>query len=136
MAERLVVRMATSISTNKATQARLERNPTVSKDPPTKSTLDTQEVVGRGNGTLALTSVSYIVCVLPATNNLFAPEMAKNSPSETRTSRMAYCSKSPLPCSANWINRLQSISCPSIGGCALTPPYLAPRDYVSIRSTH
>src|SRR5271154_1875653 len=54
----------------------------------------------------------------PAENNLFAPEMAKNSPIETRTSRMAYCSKSPLPNSANWTNRFQSISCPSIRGCA------------------
>src|ERR1700690_3562577 len=43
--------------------------------------------------------------------------MAKNSPIETRTSRMAYCSKSPLPSSANWTNRFQSTSCPSIGGC-------------------
>src|ERR1700679_1597747 len=50
----------------------------------------------------------------PATNNLFAPVMAKNSPSDTRTSRMAYCSKSLLPSSANWTNRFQSISCPSI----------------------
>src|SRR5271154_4434193 len=50
----------------------------------------------------------------PATNNLFAPEMAKNSPIETRTSRMAYCSNSLLPCSANWTNRFQSIACPSI----------------------
>src|SRR5580700_11080876 len=45
----------------------------------------------------------------PAANNLFAPEMAKNSPSETRTSRMAYCSKSLLPSSANSTNRFQSI---------------------------
>src|SRR5271167_5186375 len=36
--------------------------------------------------------------------------MAKNSPIEMRTSRMAYCSKSPLPSSANWTNRFQSIS--------------------------
>src|SRR5579863_9626186 len=43
--------------------------------------------------------------------------MAKNSPIETRTSRMAYCSKSPLPSSANWTNRFQSISSPSIEGC-------------------
>src|ERR1700734_3897343 len=56
-----------------------------------------------------------------ATNNLFAPEMAKNSPIETRTSRMAYCSKSLLPSSANWTNRLQSISCPSIGGLCVHP---------------
>jgi hypothetical protein len=42
MAESLVVRIATSISTNKATQARLERNPTVSKDPQTNSTPDTK----------------------------------------------------------------------------------------------
>src|SRR3984885_9821328 len=71
-----------------------------------------------------------------ATNNLFAPEMAKNSPIETRTSRMAYCSQSLLPCSTNWTNRFQSISYPSIGsssdfikGCAVTiPVYLAPRD--------
>src|SRR6202047_1635859 len=119
MAESLVVRMATSISTITATQARLERNPTVSKDPPTNSTPDTKYVIRWGNGTLASTSVSYMVCVLPATNNLFAPEMAKNSPSETRTSRMAYCSKSLLPSSANWTNRFQSTSCPSIGGCAV-----------------
>src|SRR5580704_13681052 len=38
--------------------------------------------------------------------------MAKNSPIETRTNRMAYCSKSLLPCSANWTNHFQSISCP------------------------
>src|SRR5579862_2294522 len=54
----------------------------------------------------------------PATNNLFAPEMAKNSPIETRTNKMAYCSKSPLPSSVNWTNRFQSISCPSTGGCS------------------
>src|ERR1700723_1129462 len=40
--------------------------------------------------------------------------MAKNSPIETRTSRMAYCSKSLLPSNANWTNRFQSISCPSL----------------------
>src|SRR5271165_6843655 len=51
----------------------------------------------------------------PATNNLFAPEMAKNSPIETRTNRMAYCSKSLLPSSANWTNRFQSIFHPSSG---------------------
>src|SRR5271155_3827844 len=50
----------------------------------------------------------------PATNNLFAPVMAKNSPIDTRTSKMAYCSKSLLPSSANWTNRFQSISYPSI----------------------
>src|SRR5580704_14219842 len=44
-----------------------------------------------------------------ATNNLFPPEMAKNSPIETRTSRMAYCSQLLLPSSANWTNRFQSI---------------------------
>src|SRR5580700_6858724 len=58
----------------------------------------------------------------PATNSLFAPVMAKNRPSETRTSRMAYCSKSLLPSSANWTNRFQSISCPSVGGCVVTIP--------------
>src|SRR5580692_6834144 len=41
--------------------------------------------------------------------------MAKNSPIETRTSRIAYCSKSLLPKSSNWINRFQSISSASIG---------------------
>src|SRR5580658_5518836 len=39
--------------------------------------------------------------------------MAKNSPIETRTSRMAYGSKSLLPSSANSANRFQFISCPS-----------------------
>src|SRR6202035_4548189 len=67
------------------------------------------------------------VCVLPATNNLFAPEMAKNSPSETRTSRMAYCSKSLLPSSANWTNRFQSTSYPSIGfGLEIMCPSVRP----------
>src|SRR6202040_4141453 len=51
--------------------------------------------------------------------------MAKNSPSETRTSRMAYGSKSLLPSSASWANRFQSTSCPSIGGCAVTIPQMA-----------
>jgi hypothetical protein len=37
-------------------------------------------------------------------------------------------------CSANWTNRFQSTSCPSLGGCALK--ILAPRDHVSIGSTH
>src|SRR5580704_5727765 len=59
-----------------------------------------------------------------AENNLFAPEMAKNSPIETRTSRMAYCSKSLLPNSVNSISRFQSISCPSIGGCPATISYI------------
>src|SRR5215469_2586917 len=122
MAESLVVTMATSISTNKATHARLERNPRVSRHPLTNSTPDTKYVITRGNGTLASTNVSYIVCALPATNNLLAPEMAKNSPSETRTSRMAYCSRSLLPCSTNWTNRFQSTSCPSFGGCTATIP--------------
>src|SRR5271154_2337845 len=49
--------------------------------------------------------------------------MAKNSPMETRTSRMAYCSQSLLPCSANWTNCFQSISCAPIGGCAVTIPH-------------
>src|ERR1700732_19670 len=119
MTESFAVRIATSISTNNATQTRLERNPTISKDPPTNSTPDTKEVIRWGNGTLASTSVSYMVCVLRATNNFLAPEMAKNSPSETRTSRTAYCAKSLLPSSANWTNRFQSTSCPSIGGCAV-----------------
>src|SRR5579859_2005040 len=70
----------------------------------------------RGKGTLASTRVSRMACRPLATNNLFAPEMAKNSPSETRTSRMAYGSKSLLPSSANWINRFQSICGPSIDG--------------------
>jgi hypothetical protein len=35
-----------------------------------------------------------------------------NSPSEARTSRIAYCSKSTLPSSANWINRFQSTFVP------------------------
>src|SRR5271156_4126460 len=60
----------------------------------------------------------------PAVNNLFAPEMAKNSPIETRTSSMAYCSKSLLPSSANSTKRFQSISCPSVGGCAATIPHI------------
>src|SRR5271154_2805206 len=55
--------------------------------------------------------------------------MAKNSPIETRTSRVAYCSKSLLPCSANWTNRFQSISCPSIGGCAATSRYVNREHY-------
>src|ERR1700730_11730143 len=101
MAESLVVRMATTISPNNATQAGLERNPTVSEDPPANSTPDTKYVIKWGNGTLASTSVLYIVCVLSATNNLLAPEMAKNSPTDTRTSRMAYGSTSLLPSSAN-----------------------------------
>src|ERR1700722_19443492 len=71
-----------------------------------------------GKGTLASTSVSYMVCAPRATNNLFAPEMAKNSPSETRTSKTASCSKSLLPSNANWTNRFQSTSRPSVGGCA------------------
>src|SRR5580700_3276145 len=113
MAESLLISMATSISTNKATQTRLASTPTLSKHPPRNSIPETKYVIRWGNGTLASTSVSYIVCVLLATNNLFAPEMAKNSPIETRTSRMAYCSKSLLPSSANWTKRFQSISCPS-----------------------
>src|ERR1700683_5191626 len=55
--------------------------------------------------------------------------MAKNSPIETRTSRMAYCSKSPLPCSANWTNCFQSISGPSIGSCAATIPHIMKFDF-------
>src|SRR6202166_2443326 len=56
--------------------------------------------------------------------------MAKNTPIETRTSRMAYCSKSLLPCSANWTNRFQSISCPSIGGYAATTiPHIMQFDF-------
>src|ERR1700723_3887594 len=65
----------------------------------------------------------------PAVYNLFAPEMAKNRPIETRTSRTAYCSKSLLPNSANWTNRLQSISCTSIAECALTMPRLTRFDF-------
>src|ERR1700688_3462632 len=65
-----------------------------------------------------------MVRALPPTNNLFPPEIAKNSPIETRTSRMAYCSKSLLPSSANCTSRFQSISCPSIAGCVVTIPRL------------
>jgi hypothetical protein len=42
MVETVLVRTATIISINKATQAGLERDPTVSKDPPTNSTPDTK----------------------------------------------------------------------------------------------
>src|SRR5581483_6617377 len=55
-----------------------------------------------------------MVCRLAATNNLLAPEMAKNNPSAMRTSRMAYPSKSLLPSSVKSINRFQSIWCPPI----------------------
>jgi hypothetical protein len=41
MEESLVVRMATTILTNRATQARFERNPAATRDPPTNSTPDT-----------------------------------------------------------------------------------------------
>src|SRR5579863_177993 len=51
--------------------------------------------------------------------------MAKNNPIETRTSRIAYCSKSLLPKSADWTNRFQSISFPSSDGCPLTKPRIA-----------
>ena len=54
-----------------------------------------------------------MVCLLLATNNFLAPEMAKNSPIETRTSKMAYCSESLFPSSANCANRFQSIGCSS-----------------------
>src|ERR1700746_49693 len=40
--------------------------------------------------------------------------MANKRPIETRTSRMAYCSRSPLPSSANSTKRFQSTSYPSI----------------------
>src|SRR5580698_5717132 len=43
--------------------------------------------------------------------------MAKNSPIATRTSRMAYCSKPLLPCSANCTNGFQSISLPPLQYC-------------------
>src|SRR5450755_296167 len=59
--------------------------------------------------------------------------MAKNSPIETRTSRMAYGSKSLLPSSANWTNRFQSISYPSIGGCAVTIPQIIQFDFSGTR---
>src|SRR5271156_3362199 len=55
--------------------------------------------------------------------------MAKNSPIETRTSRMAYCSKSLLTSSAKSSNRFQSISRPSIGGCAATISYIMQFDF-------
>src|ERR1700722_16155113 len=55
--------------------------------------------------------------------------MAKNSPSETRTSKMAYCSKSVLPSSANWTKRFQSTYCPSIRGCAVTMPHIIQFDF-------
>src|SRR5712692_2368168 len=55
--------------------------------------------------------------------------MAKNSPCETRTSKMAYGSKSLLPSNANWTNRFQSTSCPSIGGCAVTIPHIIQFDF-------
>jgi hypothetical protein len=54
------------------------------------------------------------------------PEMAKNSPIETRISRMAYCSESLLPFSANWTNRFQSISpAPPTEMCSNHTPYRA-----------
>src|SRR5271169_5602805 len=55
--------------------------------------------------------------------------MAKNSPIETRTSRMAYCSKSPLPSSANWANCFQSTACPSMRGCSTTIPHIIRFDF-------
>jgi hypothetical protein len=55
--------------------------------------------------------------------------MAKNNPIETRTSRMAYCSKLPLPNIANSINRFQSIPCPSVGGRAATIAHIMRFDF-------
>jgi hypothetical protein len=37
--------------------------------------------------------------------------------------------KSLLPGSAKWTNRFQSISCPSIGGCAATMPHIMQFDF-------
>src|SRR3984893_198970 len=61
--------------------------------------------------------------------------MAKNSPIETRTSRMTYCSRSLLPDSANSTNRFQSIPCPSIGGRAATMPHIVQFDFSANRVT-
>jgi hypothetical protein len=49
-------------------------------------------------------------------------------PEQKRTSRIAYCSKSLLPSSANRTNRFQSISGPSIGGWAVTIPQITQFD--------
>src|ERR1700722_16009236 len=58
-----------------------------------------------------------MVRVPEATNNFFAPEMAKNSPSKTRTSKIAYCSISLLPSSARCPSRCKSIFISLHRGC-------------------
>src|ERR1700722_20328909 len=105
----LVVRMAISILTSKAKQAKLDRSPTISKQPPMNSTADTQYVIGRGNGTLAAAKVSYMAFVRLARNSLFPPEMAKNTPNATRTNKIAHGSKFALPSRPNRIKRSHSI---------------------------
>src|ERR1700679_874558 len=59
--------------------------------------------------------------------------MAKKRPIETRTSRMAYCSKSLLPRSANSIRRFQSISRASNGGCVAAVFYITQFDFYGKR---
>src|ERR1700749_1449963 len=73
------------------------------------STADTQYVIGRGNGTLAATKVSYMTFVRLATNSLFPPEMAKNTPKATRTNKIAHASRFASPSSPNRIMRSHSI---------------------------
>ena len=62
-----------------------------------------------GNGIPAPARVSYIWRVRLATKSLFPPEMAKNTPSETRASRIANSSHRRFPRSTDRINPQGSI---------------------------
>src|SRR5262245_61071476 len=57
-----------------------------------------------GNGIPAPARVSYIWRVRLGTRSLLPPEMAKNTPSETRASRIENCSHERFPSSTDWIN--------------------------------
>src|ERR1700691_3285651 len=66
--------------------------------------------MGRGNGTLAAARVSHMTFVRLATNSLFPPEMAKNTPNATRTNKIAHGSRFASPSSPDRIKRSHSIT--------------------------
>src|ERR1700734_982483 len=128
--ESLVVRMATSILTSNTKQARLDRNPTTSKQPPTNSAPETQYVISRGNGILAAAKVSYMTFVRLATNSLFPPEMAKNTPNATRTNKIAHGSRFASPSSPNRIKRSHSITLHLCGNLHQAYPAYCPFEHL------
>ena len=93
--------MATIMEIINAMAEMVDNNPMVNSNPPKNSTNDKNTTVNSGNGIAASINISNNPSRDFWTKSLFPPEMAKNSPRETRASRIAAHSHLRLPCKMN-----------------------------------